>query len=374
MLPKDRVKKVIALEKPDRVPVAPQVNEHAARVLGVPYGDVFNSAELAAKALLKCYEVYQGADMSFGGGFGFVYYSPFADAHSSWFFNWKLPAPGEDQVPQMLEDQIISGDQYDLLMEKGLLYFIRPGRPEFGQFISKLTQMAEAFKPAEQKARELGLFNYMLSLINIPTDIIANLRGLTGYLTDFYDRPEKLRQVCDWLKDDLIAMGLNLANQVVAGKPEASRTILIGANRASASYISPRMFEEFAWPYFFKEVTAVINAGYTPVIHLDGNWTPMAGYFRAFPRAKCLFHLDDQNDIFQWKKILGDHSALMGNVPASLLAFGTEAQVDGYCRKLIEEVGEGGGFILANACALPYDARVENVRAMIRAAVKYGVY
>jgi uroporphyrinogen-III decarboxylase len=374
MLPKERISKVIALEKPDKVPVAPQVNEHAARVLGVPYGDVFNSAELAAQALLKCYQVYQGVDMAFGGGFGFVYYSPFADAHSSWFYKWKLPKPGEDEVPQMLEEQIISGDQYDLLMEKGLLYFIRPDHPEISQFISMLIKMAEAMRPAEQKAKELGLFNYMLSLINIPTDIIANLRGLNGYLTDFYDRPEKIKQACDWLVDDLIAMGLKLAEQVVAGKPDASRTILIGANRASASYISPKMFEEFAWPYFFKEVMAIINAGYTPVIHLDGNWTPMAGYFRAFPKTKCLFHVDDQNDIFEWKKILGDHSALMGNVPASLLAHGSAAEVDDYCRKLIEAVGEGGGFILANACALPYDAKVENVQTMIRASEKYGVY
>jgi len=374
MLPKERVRKVIALSKPDKVPVAPQVNEHAARVLGVPYGDVFNSAELAAKALLKCYEVYQGVDMAFGGGFGFVYYSPFADAHSSWFYKWKLPAPGEDKVPQMLEEQIISGDQYDLLMEKGLLHFIRPGHPELSQFISMLVKMAEAMKPAEQKAKELGLFNYMLSLVNIPTDIIANLRGLNGYLTDFYDRPEKIKEACDWLVDDLIVMGLKLADQVVAGKPDASRTILIGANRASASYISPRMFEEFAWPYFFKQVMAVINAGYTPVIHLDGNWTPMARYFRAFPRARCLFHVDDQNDIFEWKKILGDHSALMGNVPASVLAHGAASEVDDYCRKLIQAVGEGGGFILANACALPYDAKVENVQAMIRASEKYGVY
>jgi uroporphyrinogen-III decarboxylase len=64
----------------------------------------------------------------------------------------------------------------------------------------------------------------------------------------------------------------------------------------------------------------------------------------------------------------------MGNVPASLLSFGTPEQVEAHCKKLIEVVGEGGGFILANACSLPYDARVENVKAMIRASEKYGVY
>jgi len=374
MLPKERVRKVIKLEKPDKVPVAPQVNEHAAKVLAVPLGDVFNDADLAARAVLKSYEVYQGADMSFGGGYGFIYYAPYADAHSTWFFRWHLPKPGEDQVPQMLEDQIISGDQYDLLMEKGLLHFIRPDHPGMDQFINMLLKNSQAMAPAEKAARERGLFHYAMSLINLPTDLIANLRGLNGYLTDFYDRPEKLRQVCDWLVDDLIEMGLNLARQVAAGRGDDCVTVLIGANRASASYISPKMFEEFAWPYFQKEVGAVIAAGFTPVIHLDGNWTPMAKYFRAFPARKCLYHIDDQNDIFQWKKILGDHSALMGNVPAPLLSFGAPEEVDAHCKKLIEVIGEGGGFILANACSLPYDAKVENVRAMIRAGEKYGVY
>jgi hypothetical protein len=374
MLPIERVKKVIRLEKPDKVPVAPQVNEHSAKVLGVPYGDVFNDAELASQALLKCYEVYPGVDMSFGGGYGFIYYSPYADAHSSWLFNWKLPKPGEDEIPQMLEDQIISGDQYDLLMEKGLLYFIRPNHPEINQFFAMLVKQSKAMAPVEKLAAERGLFNYAMSLINVPTDVIANLRGLNGYLTDFYDRPEKIKQVCDWMVDDLIAMGLNLARQVDAARNDGCKTILIGSNRASASYVSPKMFEEFAWPYLHKEVMAVIDAGFTPVIHLDGNWTPMAHYFKAFPKAKCLFHVDDQNDIFQWKKILGGHSALMGNVAASLLSHGDRDEVDAYCRRLIEEVGEGGGFILANACSLPYDAKIENVQAMIRASEKYGVY
>jgi len=374
MLPRERVKQIICLNKPDKVPVAPQVNEHSAKVLGVPFGQVFNDPRIACQALLKCYEVYSGVDMSFGGGYGFLYYAPYPDAHSAWFFKWRLPKPEQDEIPQMIEEEIISGDDYELLMEKGLLYFIHPEHPSLEQFLQTIIKMAQTMKPAYDKAEELGLFNYAQSIINIPTDLIANFRGMNGYLMDFYDRPEKIKQVCDWLVDDLIEIGINLAEQAVKAQEDDSRTILLGANRASASYISPKMFEEFAWPYFYKEVMAIIQAGWTPVAHLDGNWTPMAHYFRAFPKASCLFHLDDQNDIFRWKEILGDHSALMGNVPASLLSFGTPEQVDAYCKKLIEVVGEGGGFILANACALPYDAKVENVKAMIRASEKYGVY
>ena len=374
MTGRERVEAVIRLERPDKVPVAPLINEHAAKVLGVPLGDCFSNPELATRAALKCYEVYPGMDMAVGSPFGIAYLSPYVDAHSSWFFHWVLPQPGQDEVPQMLENLIIAGEDYDLLMEKGLLYFLRPDRPQLNSFLQLFVSGAAQFKPLADKIQELDLFVYAGSLINIPTDVLANLRGLQGYLTDFIDRPQKMREVCEWMVDDLIALGLQLVRQAGAGLSQHRPTVLLGANRASATYVSPKMFEEVAWPFFYKEVMAIIAAGCVPVIHLDGNWTPMAKYFRAFPKATCLFHLDDQNDIFQWKKILGDHSALMGNVPATLLAHGTAAEVDAYCKRVIEEVGEGGGLILANACAMPHDARIENVRAMIRATERYGAY
>jgi len=374
MTGRERIEATIRLERTDKAPVGAGINEHAARVLGVPLGDCFQDPELAIRAVLKCYEVYPGVDIAFGTPFGLGYLSPYADAHSTWFFKWVLPRPGQDEVPQMLEEQIISGDEYDLLMEKGLLYFLRPDRPDLNTFLNLFIKSASLAKPLTDKVQELGLFTYATSLINIPTDILANLRGLQGYLTDFVDRPDKLREVCEWMIADLIALGLQIARQTGIGMGNSSPTILLGANRASASYISPKMFEAVAWPFMNREVMAIIENNFIPVLHLDGNWTPMAKFFRAFPPKKCLFHLDDQNDIFQWKKIIGDHSALMGNVPAALLAHGTAQEVDAYCRRVIEEVGEGGGLVLSNACSAPHDSKIENIRAMIRASEKYGRY
>ncbi|MBS7279391.1 MAG: hypothetical protein KIH09_06090 [Candidatus Freyarchaeota archaeon] len=46
-----------------------------------------------------------------------------------------------------------------------------------------------------------------------------------------------------------------------------------------------------------------------------------------------------------------------------------------YCKKLIDVVGEGGGFIIDGAVAgIPDEARLENVKAMTEATFKYGVY
>lgn len=64
----------------------------------------------------------------------------------------------------------------------------------------------------------------------------------------------------------------------------------------------------------------------------------------------------------------------MGNVPASLLSYSEPGKVVEFCKKLITEIGDKGGFVLCNACSMPIDGKVENVRAMIETAHAYGRY
>jgi uroporphyrinogen-III decarboxylase len=65
---------------------------------------------------------------------------------------------------------------------------------------------------------------------------------------------------------------------------------------------------------------------------------------------------------------------LFGDVPADKLVMGSPQEVEEYCHRLIEEVGRGGGLILAAGCEIPYNARPENLRALVQSAYKYGYY
>jgi uroporphyrinogen-III decarboxylase len=96
--------------------------------------------------------------------------------------------------------------------------------------------------------------------------------------------------------------------------------------------------------------------------------------FRRLPPRSCILELDGDTDIFAAKKVLGDHTCIMGDVPARLLAFGTKDEVMGHCRRLISQVGRGGGFILSSGCSIPANARTENVRALTEAVEEWGWY
>ena len=73
------------------------------------------------------------------------------------------------------------------------------------------------------------------------------------------------------------------------------------------------------------------------------------------------------------KKVLGNVSCIMGNIPTSLLITGTPDDVDSYCKGLIETVGIGGGYIMAPGASAD-DSRVENLKAMYDSSKKDGIY
>ena len=52
---------------------------------------------------------------------------------------------------------------------------------------------------------------------------------------------------------------------------------------------------------------------------------------------------------------------------------GKPAEVKEHCRKLIEVVGQNGGYILTSG-AVTNQAKADNIRAMMEAGKEYGIY
>jgi uroporphyrinogen decarboxylase len=45
--------------------------------------------------------------------------------------------------------------------------------------------------------------------------------------------------------------------------------------------------------------------------------------------------------------------------------------VEAYCKKLIDVIGDDGGFILSSGCTVPADCKFENLKAMVHTAKNY---
>ena len=141
--------------------------------------------------------------------------------------------------------------------------------------------------------------------------------------------------------------------------------------RGSGYYYPLELFERFEWPYLQRYVDALVSEGLTPWLHFDTDWGINLPYLTKLPKGKCICDLDGTTDIFKAKEILKDHMCISGDVPASLLTLGTPEEVQEYCKKLIDEVGEGGGFMLTTGCECPIDVKPENLKAMVETGKSY---
>ena len=141
--------------------------------------------------------------------------------------------------------------------------------------------------------------------------------------------------------------------------------------RGSDNFMSTKQFETFYWQTFKKLVMSLIDRGATPCVFFEGNFDSRLEYLLDFPKGSILVRLD-KTDIFRAKEILGDHLCIEGNVPSTLLQMGSEQEVREHCKKLIDVVGKGGGFILGPEYT--DEVKPENLKTMIEFTKEYGRY
>ena len=81
--------------------------------------------------------------------------------------------------------------------------------------------------------------------------------------------------------------------------------VAIFAMRSSASFISPKLFDEISFPSIKRMVEGYHAAGLISVLHCDGNWDLMIPRFKELPRASCIVELDGTTNIRKAREVLG---------------------------------------------------------------------
>ena len=369
---KDRIDAVVNLDIPDRVPVGPLLDHFAATYSGYTTAEIMRDGEKRIKAVLKTMKDLGPWDITFA-----------ADTANACLLKMGVPVriqlPGkelpENEVHQFEEIEFLQEEDYDFFIKTGFYKFMIDINKRLYPEETRLQNLKDLFitikdlrkhrKMIESSGSELGC-----SFI-IPGTFFEYFslgRGLVKTSLDIYDRPQKILDAGKiWAK-----AFTRLA--IITTRIVGSKRIFIGISRTSPSLMSPKHFETFVLPELEYMVNKIVEAGFTPLLHCDTNWLKTLHLFKRFPKKKCILELDSFTDIFKAKEMLGDHMCLMGDVPATLQSHGTRDEVLSYCKKLIQEVGKGGGFILSSGCSIPFNAKPENVKAMREAVEKWGKY
>lgn len=286
-------------------------------------------------------------------------------------------AEPEDGQFQFVEKTVMDWEEYTQIEERGPVRWIvdkmKLSNPQLGNPVGMLKTFAAVAaditkaRGSIKRWRRKGIESMVAyNIVFTPMEYISLfMRSFNDFILDIFRHPEEVKEASRVLMKPMKMQGSMMVRM------SGLKRVFMGGTRTSASCLSPSQFEEFALPEWQEMCEFWVGKGVTPLLHFDSDWTAFFPLLKNLPRRKCILNLDGSSDIFKAKEVLGDHMCIMGDVPAALLKLGEPEEVDDYCRRLITEVGAGGGFILSSGCTIPVDARPENVAAMLGSVHRY---
>jgi len=400
-----RITDAIHLRIPDRVPVISAIGYFAAKYTGIPCSAAYYDYDAWFAAYKRTLHDFQ-PDLIFQQGF-----TPGKALEILNPKQMRWPGHGVDpyQGHQSIEIDNMKADEFDQYMNDTSDYMLRvfmsrtsenleglsllPKLSELGGGPMGIQALALAFgelklvkaiQTLQKAGREMRKWRSKITKFNKlildmgfpqcfqgaampPYDVVSHsLRGMSGTMYDMFRQPDKLIELGEFILKKTLERPMPEPNEYGHIRMFMTNT------RGSDDFLSKKQFDTFYWPTFKKLVMGLIKKGATPCIFFEGNFTSRLEYLLEFPKGKILARLDT-TDIFRAKEILKDHTCIEGNIPSSLLQVGTVQDVKDYCKKLIDVVGKGGGYILSPRSSTD-EVRPENLKAMIEFTKEYGVY
>lgn len=402
-----RVEDAIQLKVPDRVPITPYFGFFPAMYAGITCEEAMYDQEklwMASKKAIFDFE----PDM-YVNPYDYVSSGPVAEALDYKQLRW----PGHGVSPhhsyQFVEGEYMKAEEYDHFLDDlsdfmirnyfpricgalkpfgelapihdslvyylGLFINLAPlGMPNMAKSLKALSRAgtaalkwATAIGSFDEEMKGLGFPSQFGSITHAPFDTIGDFfRGTRGVMLDMYKCPEKLLKAMDKITPMAIQMAVSYYKQ--SGNPRT----FIPLHKGADSFMSQTQFKTFYWPTLREVLIGIIEEGLQPIILVEGNYNSRLEAIRDVPKGKLVYHFES-TDIFKAKEVLGDVACIRGNVPLALLFTGTPQDIRDYCKKLIDVVGKGGGFMMDAAGCID-EAKPENIKAMIDFTKEYGTY
>ena len=376
MSSKERVMAAMQLEKPDRVPIDILASGAPfARMAGITQTEFFSNEEKAFDAINKVFDYTGGWDLDLAS----IPASSLAAAKTgiTLALGIKLAFPGmelpDDYSYQACEEEVLKPEDYDTIAEIGWQKFmfedfafrILDITPEDLQ--KTLEETAPVFFRAIDEWRKRGVVTLypVTPFVTHPFFRLSLGRSMVKFTEDLYYNPEMVEKAMKTLTRELIE------EWIAGSKIFDQKFAFIIEERAGGFFYPPKIFERFWWPYTLEIVNALWSEGIVTWFHLDQCWDKNIPYFKQLPRGSAILALDGTTDIFAAKEVLRNHLCLAGDVHPTLLSIGKPEEVEAYCKRLIDEVGSDGGFILSSGCEIPAAVKAENMRAMVQTGKTY---
>jgi MtaA/CmuA family methyltransferase len=326
MTGRERVLALIEGRPVDRLPVMPITMQFACDLIGARYRQYEMDYRVLAEGQVRVAEQ-----------FDFDYVNTMSDPGREAADCGAVLEYFENQPAALVEEQA-------LLADKAQLAHLRSPDPAGGG------RMTNSLHGIELLRQRVGKDKIVEGWIEGPMAEAADLRGINTVMLDFYDDPQFVRDLFEFVVD----MELRFAKaQLQAGVD------LIGVGDAAASLIGPELYEEFVWPYEKKLIDGLHALGGRARLHICGNTRFAVG---GMGRLGCeVVDLDFLCPVAEGRSKMGSDQVILGNInPVVVVRNSKPAEVF----QAIAECHQAAGsrFIVGPGCEIPRDTPHENVQ------------
>lgn len=330
-------------KEPDRIPVTPILGSAARQINGISFPDMSLNGEKAAEVF------YSGFDFV-GGDFVQLMLDLSVEAAD---FGQQMNYPENSTPrPDYRSPVIREIDDYKKL---------KPVR------LSEAVRMQEFLKLCEIMVKKVGFRGIVGGFVFGPAGVLSMLRGAENFFKDCLLHPKEVIAASETVTGVLLEY---VEAQCEKGIP----AVVIDTLYASASALPKKVWEEIEGP-FVKQLSRAIkkkgcmvgihNCGHKPYVDVQLKWMePEVISIACIP--------DDCGSLKELKEKYGDRTTVVGCIPTQLLITGTPMEVMDECRRQIDVLAKGGGFVLAPGCEYPPNIPLTNAFAIVEAAKKYG--
>ena len=342
----ERIATALQHKEADRVPAGPLVCGAARRVYGVSYDEWAQDGELQAKCMIQAHELI-GMD----GQLQLVDLSVEAAD-----FGQEMVFPTEDTPhPNYDNPWIKSPDDYAKIER------IDP---------TKSPRMKEAIKYCDILMNELGSTVAQMAFVYGPLGILSMMRSAEKLFLDCMKYKEAVIQGMEIITDVLV-------DYIKALTKTDVHAVVLDTLFASQCIMSKKLWMETEGPFAARIAEACREGGAMVIVHNCGNGVYFDVQIETM-KPVAISHAyvpDDCKDMVEAKEKYGDKITMIGYVePAKYMFLGTPEEAKEECKRQIEELAKGGGYILSTGCEFPPNGSLLNAIAMMEAAELYGKY
>ncbi|EDY83965.1 Uroporphyrinogen decarboxylase superfamily [Verrucomicrobiia bacterium DG1235] len=211
-----------------------------------------------------------------------------------------------------------------------------------------------ALQAIRETKKELGEEIALYGLLTGPLTLALHLRG-DDVLLDMFDEEEGVVALLDYCAE--------IANQMVDAYLDAGIDVIAVVD-PMISQIGPSHFTDWVAPRLDEVFSYVRKKGALSSLFVCGNATRNLA---AMCATQCdNISVDENVDLAELAKVArAAGKSFGGNLQLTkILLLGDEADAKREVVRCLDQAGDGGGFILAPGCDLPYAVKPENLEAV----------